>query len=190
MQSDEAICMSNQTSPHRFRYSQFKRYEPILVRVWERYPRATKFVPTEFSLETVTNRFRDICTAYIKNPDWSPLTEVPHEWMLKWWPTMCVTHDGTRVIVKLKGEKDAPVVEAEFQDDQPQQVATTRLILDSPHLDNIEACCVLIRDQVITEPVQIRNLGPELLQRVETLIKNTYSNIELHPQGNNEYLLL
>lgn len=62
----------NKTLPHRFRETQFRRYELAIASVVERFPNITRFTPEEIGLSAVTFacRFRDACASFF-NHSWT-----------------------------------------------------------------------------------------------------------------------
>lgn len=172
--------------PHRFRYDSFLRYVNIIGKVQENFPRATTFTPSNFSAETVACRLRDAVKAFRLNKDWTH-ERVSRQWIEEFWDEMMVAHNGKTVTVLKKGEKVPELIET-----SGITHTTTRITLNEPTVPTLAACVVLLDAGVLTEPVLVENLLPDLEERIQTHLTTKYPHIHLQPRPDkpNTFLLL
>lgn len=176
--------------PHRFRESEFRRYEPFIAVIAEKFPDVVAQDVKQVGLSPVTYacRLRDALKSY-RNNKWKS-DSIP----LSFFDVIdqvVVSDRGNGIIAA--GSKDSlkdPNILAVAQ--PPKHVAESTLSVDTlsatPLLivsTDLNALCFLAHSRALKRPLSITISSPELASSLEQQYDISLDNI-----GNNQYILL
>lgn len=155
--------------PHRFSEAQFRRYEPILAQIQAAWPNVSIFDPGAtgiLSQETFTCRLRDAMTSFVRYSYCSGL--ILRDSFLEIYNEVIVAQKDGKVLVgprsALKTHKTVqPIHSTSATVGQKNDVFTCI----NPSAATIHAFCLLLSQRLLTKPVLVEMLDPQLLLEVQ-----------------------
>lgn len=146
--------------PPRFRESAFRRYEPYIAQAVKDFPGPTKFVMTNLSSVTFSNRLRDAITSLMAN-SWTTTVNIPKLRSIE--PTLQVSDRGDSVWV---GDRATLSMHAQVVDEPVRHTSAKETSV--PSINELESLLSLVNNGVLS--------GPFLVSVVEPFVASDFSS--------------
>jgi hypothetical protein len=157
----------------RFKESNFRRFEPIIISVLERWPQRSIFKPTTISIETFAARLRDAVTAFLQ-PDCLWDSPIDKEKLKEVWSKKHVKMVGSTVVVcPATGRGHSAVV---YETTEAGQQELKELVIDNCSMTHLLSLATLLNDGKLTVPIRLVN--SELVEEHLISAQEQFPNIQ------------
>lgn len=177
--------MNLESEPSRFRESNFRRFEPTIIAILERWPQKSVFKPISLSVETFGARLRDAVTAYLRlDCLWESI--IDRDKLREVWQKKHVKLVGPTVVVCLKSSNRTPT-NVVYETGESGQQELKEFIINKCEIEHLHAIARLLNDQKVDIPFRIVN--SKFGEQDFVLLQDTFPNIQ-YAQVPDGYLLL
>lgn len=177
MNSDSKIeeTPSFESRPSRFKESNFRRFEPIIITIMERWPQKSVFKPTNLAVETFAARLRDSVTAFL-DKDCLWFSTIDKVKLREIWSKKHVRLVGSTVIICVASSTRKPT-NIVYEESVEGKQELKELVFNEPNYEQVMSAVILLNSGQISIPIRL--VKPKGITDVDLgLMQSTYPNIQ------------